>query len=164
MDNVVAFAELIAAIGVIVSVIYLAIQVRDSNHQIRQQASSETLNLMHSPIEEMIASSELSEIIRVGNMEPDKLSEAEWFRYSFWWMMGFDMYEYLFTAQRRGTVDANTWQGTDASFRNVFEVWPRTCQAWREWRHAYSDPFQNYVDGLVTDGEEAALAGTAQSG
>ena len=119
---------------------------------------------MHSPIEQMISNTELSEIVRVGNTDPDKLSEAEWFRYSFWWMTEFDMYEYLYVAHGRGTVDANQWHGTDASFRNVFEVWPGTCRAWREWRHAFVDPFRGYVDALVVEGEDASLAAASQSG
>ena len=164
MDLTVAIAELIAAIGVIVSVIYLAIQVRAGNLQVRQQATNDMLTLMHSPIEQMISNTELSEIVRTGNTEPDSISEAHWFRYSFWWLLQFDTYEYLYDAYQRGTMDSSQWIGTDASFRNVFEIWPGTRKAWREWSHVYQGTFRDYVDSIVDEGEQVATAAADQSG
>ena len=160
MDKLVALAE----IGVIVSVIYLAIQVRAGNHQIRQQATNDMLTMMHSPIEQMISNAELSEIVRIGNTDPDSLSEAHWFRYSFWWLLEFDTYEYLHDAHQRGTMATAQWVGTDASFRNVFEIWPGTRRAWREWSHVYLGTFRDYVNGIVEEGEQAAASLADQSG
>lgn len=147
-------AEIVAAIGVIVSVIYLAIQITDSNKEAQQQTYNDTLMLMHSPIEEMIASAELSEIVRVGGPEPDQLSDAEWFRYSFWWMTQFNMYEYLYIAHLNESVEPKVWLGTDASYDNVFRIWPGTRRAWREWRHAYAEPFRSYADDKVRQAED----------
>ncbi len=163
MDTAVALAELIAAIGVIVSVVYLAIQVRGGNHQIRQQATNDMLTMMHSPIEQMISNAELSEIIRLGNTDPDSLSEADWFRYSFWWLLQFDTYEYLHDACQRGTMDDTHWTGTDASFRNAFKIWPGSRRAWQDWSHVYSGAFQTYVATIVEEGARAAEAVVSQS-
>ena len=147
-------AEIVAALGVIISVIYLAIQIRDSNKVARQQAYNNTLNLMHAPIEQMVGNSELSETIRRGGLEPDQLSETDWFQYSFWWMMQFNMYEFLYVAHLDRTVVPNIWHGTDASWANVIKEWPGVRRAWREWRHAYSDQFQEYVDAMVDQAEK----------
>ena len=147
-------AEIAAAIGVIVSVIYLAIQVREANRVSKQQAYKDILDLMHSPIDQMMANSELADTIRRGGPDPEQLSETEWFQYSFWWMMQLNMYEFLYVAHRQGKVVPNVWQGTDASWSTVIREWPGVRRAWQEWRHAYGEDFQSYVDEMVNACEQ----------
>ena len=148
-----SLAEIIAAIGVIISVVYLAVQVRDANRVSKQQAYKDTLDLMHSPIEQLVGNSDLAEIIRRGGIEPDQLSDAEWFQYGFWWMMQFDMYEFLYAAHMDRKVDSHVWHGADSSWANVIKEWPGVRKTWREWRHAYGDDFRAYVDGMVDQAE-----------
>jgi hypothetical protein len=146
-------AEIVAALAVIVSVIYLAVQVRDANRMSQQQAYKDTLDLMHAPIEQLVGNSDLAEIVRRGGIEPDQLSDTEWFQYGFWWMMQFDMYEFLYSAHMDGRVVPHIWLGTDASWTNVIEEWPGVRKAWHEWRHAYSEGFKAYVDQKVDQAE-----------
>ena len=86
-------------------------------------------------------------------MEPDQLSDTEWFQYGFWWMMQFDMYEFLYIAHIDGRVVPHIWLGTDASWTNVIKEWPGVRKAWHEWRHAYSEGFKAYVDQKVDQAE-----------
>ena len=148
-------AEIIAAVGVMVSVIYLAIQVNQSNTEARLQTHNDTLTLMHAPIHQFLEQPELAEIIRVGGVTPDELSEADWFRFGYYWLMQFNMYDYLYLAHLDGAVVPSLWIGTDASWRNVFRNEPGVRRVWREWRHAFADPFQSYVDSLVAEIEES---------
>ena len=112
-------------------------QVRDANRVSRQQAYKHSLDPVHSPIEQLVGSSDLAAIIRRGGTEPDELSETEWFQYGFWWMMQFDMYEFLYTAHVDSKVDPHIWHGTNASWANVIKEWPGPGRTWREWRQAY---------------------------
>ena len=142
-------AEVVAALGVIVSVVYLAIQVRDANRVSQLQAYKDTLELMHSPIERLVENSELAETIRRGGPEPNELSETAWFQYSFWWMMQFNMYEFLYTTYTDGKVVPHIWQGTDASWRRVLKEWPGVRKVWQEWRHAFGERFRDHIDEIV---------------
>ncbi len=150
-----SMAEIIAAVGVMISVVYLAIQVRHSNSQARLQTHSDTLNHMHSPIQQFLAQPELAEMIRIGGTSPDKLTEADWFRFGYYYLMQFNMYEFLYTAHFIESATLQIWEGTDASWKNVFQQEPGVRKIWREWRHAYADPFQGYVDTIVRDAEKA---------
>ena len=149
-------AEIVAAIGVMISIIYLAIQVRHSNRQSRLQTHNDTLNHMHAPIQQMLAQPELAEIIRVGGEHPDRLSEAEWFRFGYYYLMQFNMYEFLYAAHFGEATAPQIWTGTDASWKNVFRNEPGVRKIWREWRHAYPDPFCGYVDSIVNAAEQAS--------
>lgn len=149
-------AEIIAAVGVMVSVIYLAIQINDSNDEARQQTYNNTLTLMHTPVWQMVENEDLSKIIQIGSSAPDQLSEDEWFRFRYWWLTQFNMYEFLYLAYLNDEVVPQLWLGTDASFANEFETGPGIRKAWFEWRHAYADPFQGYADAKVRQAEAAA--------
>ena len=155
LQSAASVAEIIAAVGVMISIIYLAIQVRHSNRQSRLQTHSDTLNHMHAPIQQILAQPELAEIIRLGGISPDELTEADWFKFGYYYLMQFNMYEFLYAAQFDKSTAPQIWIGTDASWRNVFRHEPGVRKAWREWRHAYTDPFQSYVDTAVNDAEKS---------
>jgi len=46
----------------------------------------------------MLAQPELAEIVRVGGISPDQLTEAEWFKFGYYYLMQFNMYEFLYAA------------------------------------------------------------------
>lgn len=142
-------AEIVAAVGVIVSVIYLAIQISDSNNEARQQTYNNTLILMHTPLWQMVENEALAKVIKTGGTTPELLSEDEWFRYGYWWLTQFNMYEYLYIAHLKDQVVPELWLGTDASFAHEFAMNPGIREVWFEWRHAYADPFQTYVDAKI---------------
>ena len=155
LQSAASVAEIIAAVGVMISIIYLAIQVRHSNRQSRLQTHSDTLNHMHAPIQQILAQPELAEIIRLGGISPDELTEPDWFKFGYYYLMQFNMYEFLYAAHLDESTAPQIWIGTDASWRNVFRHEPGVRNAWREWRHAYTDPFQSYVDTVVNDAEKS---------
>ena len=150
-----SLAEIIAAVGVMISVVYLAIQVSQSNTEAQLQTHNDTLALMHAPIEQFLAQPELAEIVRRGGITPDELNEADWFRFGYYYLMQFNMYDFLYLAYLDGAAVPQLWIGTDSSWRYVFENEPGVRRAWREWRHAFADPFQSYVDSIVEEVEKA---------
>jgi hypothetical protein len=156
LDLLSTVAEIVAAVAVVISIIYLSIQVRQSNRQSQLQTHNDTLNHMHAPIQQMLAEPELAEIVRVGGTSPDQLSEADWFRFGYYYLMQFNMYEFLYAAHF-GEGNAQIWSGTDASWRNVFQNEPGVRRVWREWRHAYPDTFCAYVDSIVDAAEKVEV-------
>jgi len=149
-----SLAEIVAAIGVMISVIYLAIQVNQGNTESRLQTHNNILTLMHAPIYQFLAQPELADIVRVGGISPDDLNEAEWFKFGYYYMTQFNMYDFLYLAHLDESVEPSLWIGTDASWRNVFRTEPGVRRVWREWRHGFADPFQSYVDSLIDEIEE----------
>ena len=155
LQMIASMAEILASVGVIISLIYLAIQVRHANSQARLQTHSDTLNHMHSPIQQFLAQPDLAEIIRIGGISPDEVAEADCFKFAYYYLMQFNMYEFLHTAQFIESAGLQIWEGTDASWKNLFQQEPGVRKVWREWRHAYADPFKGYVDKIVREAELA---------
>lgn len=142
-------AEIAAAIGVMISVIYLAIQIDDSNKELKSQTYNAALANIHEPLMLIVESEEFADIVRIGNGEPGSLDDGQWFRYARYQLLRFDGYEYTFYLNRDNATTPELWLGMDSSFSADIETSPGIRKFWSEYRHAFAEPFQGYVDAKV---------------
>ena len=151
LEYVATVAEIVAAVGVMISVIYLAIQIDGSNKELRAQSFNDALANVHKPLELLVQDQELSEIVRKGNLDLDSLSEAERYRYLRWQLLRFDAYEFTYYAQINDTITPEFWKGMDSSFSHDIRGYPGIRQFWREYQHAFADPFKTYVQQKIEE-------------
>ncbi len=90
-DAIGAIAELLGAIGVIASLVYLATQIRHSREQMRlntraMQAGSyqQFVQGLHTTIMDAMRVPVLEPAVRVGMIDFEGLSEEDAFRFDFW--------------------------------------------------------------------------------
>jgi len=76
-DAVGAIAEIVGAIGVIGSLIYLSLQVRQNNAYIRNQALFDTVSELRQAIGRMIEDADLSRIYFSGRSRYPELNESD---------------------------------------------------------------------------------------
>jgi hypothetical protein len=95
-------AEIAGAIAVVMSVIYLGVQVRANTKVLRSQAHFNLLSLAQRPFEMVIDNEGVSKILNVGFATPEKLSPEEWIRCSYYMFMQFNAWEYLYYQNRDG--------------------------------------------------------------
>jgi hypothetical protein len=88
-------AEIAGAIAVVMSVIYLGVQVRANTKVLRSQAHFNAFSLAQRPFEMVIDNEGLSKILNVGFATPEKLSPEEWVRCSYYMFMQFNAWEHL---------------------------------------------------------------------
>lgn len=151
LDYIATVAEIVAAVGVMISVIYLAIQIDAGNKELRAQSYNDALANMHEPLELLVQDRELSEIVRKGNLDPESLTEAERYRFLRWHLLRFDAYEYTYYANKSDSVTPELWHGMDSSFSHDIREYPGIRQFWEEYRHAFAEPFNTYVQEKVDD-------------
>jgi hypothetical protein len=77
-----AVAEAVGALGVIVSLLYLAVQIRQSNRGLRATAYKDLLLSIVSTREFISSSSELPDVWHAGLRSFDSLSEADRYRFA----------------------------------------------------------------------------------
>ena len=90
-----SFAEIIAAIGVIVTLGYLAVGISDNTTTLKSQTHFNALELVQRPIELLIADQELAEIVEIGELNPGALNPAQWKRFCYYQVMAFNGWEYI---------------------------------------------------------------------
>ena len=129
-------AEVLAAIGVIASLIYLAVQVRDSAAQTRLMAVQSILSKLHSSFDRLAGDHTAADLWARGLRGMSELrTEAERVRFMATLLGFFRTYEELFQYHRLGSVDEWAWSGLEVAFRDVmaaqgFQDWWKLRRGW----------------------------------
>lgn len=89
--------EITGAIAVVVSVVYLGLQIRANTKVLRSQAHYTALSLAQRPMELMIENESLAKVVNVCYATPDALSEDDWVRCGNYVFMQFNAWEFCTT-------------------------------------------------------------------
>lgn len=138
-------AEIAGAIAIVVSVIYLGVQIRANTKVLRSQAHYNALSLAQRPFEMAIADQSLADLIETSYAFPERLSEGQWFRCGNYLFMQFNSWEYLYYQNIDGSIPNQLWVGADAYFKELVETKPGLKRFWSEYQHGFDDPFRSYV-------------------
>ncbi len=84
------FAEITGAFAVVLSVVYLALQVSDNNRLLRSQAHFNALSLGQRPLEMMVENENLAAMIVRCSSDPTSMDPASWERCSNYYFMQFN--------------------------------------------------------------------------
>jgi len=136
IDKLVAIAELIAAIAVIISLLYLAAQVRQTNKLARAQTRERmTDQAVHEVYKGFV---EEPGIVR-SLYKSEPLSEDEWIRLSGWLLAAMRQREYEFFQRKDGNIEEEVWE----AYRGVITIHlgsDRTRKWWDNWGKVPFDP------------------------
>ena len=148
-----ALAELLGAGGVIASLIYVALQVRQNtahlDHSIRamQDAALRDSRTMTADLSTLVmAEGEFARIYRLGLGSSPKLGPDERIRFDMYMLQFFVNIETLFLLHRRGSLEVELWSATKARATMLLatpggrDSWERLCammsQAFRDFVHS----------------------------
>lgn len=148
LARVATLAEIGASIGVMISVVYLAVQIQGSNEQLRAQFYNDTLDKLHKPLELIAQDQGLAEIVVRADADPEALSEAEWRRYSDLQLIRFDAYEHAYYAHEDGDLREELWKGIDSILTG--RVKSRGFEKfWAQVGGGFAEPFHGYVEAKL---------------
>jgi hypothetical protein len=138
-------AEVGASIGVMISVVYLAIQIHGSNEQLRAQAYNDTLDKLDRPLELLTQNQSLAELMVRAEKDPGSLSEGDWERYCDLQLLRFNGYEHAYHAHIDGTLKDELWKGIDYIVANRVKG-KAFQQFWLKYGGSYAEPFHGYIE------------------
>jgi hypothetical protein len=81
--------EITGVIAVVVSVLYLGLQIRDNTKVLRSQAHYNALSLAQRPMEMMIENESLASVVNRSYADPDAMSADDWARFGSYAFIGF---------------------------------------------------------------------------
>ena len=116
-----AISSLLEAIGVIITLIYLAIQIRQST-RMQQSAIAQVTSSSRTAWYELGASDpEFALLYTKGLTQPDELTDEE--RTRFFWMLarGFSTFEEMYSQYRLKLVEEQDWERYRNSAREMIE-------------------------------------------
>ena len=142
-------AEIVGAIAVVISVIYLAMQIAESNKELRSQTHVNALTLGQRPLEIELENAELAAIIRRGYEDPDALSEDQWYRFTQYQIMALNSWEYYYYEHNKETLPPELYAGANAYYEVLIKTKPGLQRFWDENQHVYAEPFFSYVNDMI---------------
>ena len=141
-----AVGEIIGAMGVIASLLYLAMQVRVSNKAAAIE-SKLAVSRMHSDfIGSLIQNPELDEILRKGLAGLEPLPKEDYRRFSNMALQAFTFFSAGYFQVEAGTMDSDEWHESEM----IIQYWVQG-QGFKDWwkkdgRRRYSPGFVSYID------------------
>ncbi len=153
-----SIGEFVGAVAVVVSLIYLAVQIRQNTRAVRAysfHAATDSFNLLNTTIAH---DESLARIFRLGSEELGNLNEDERVRFNFLFLGALRVFETLYYQNKQGTGDPALWTAETSTMIALL-----TAPGGREWWE--SNPlsitleFRNFVEAEIltkAPGEGAA--------
>jgi hypothetical protein len=163
-DALAATAELISAMLVVVTLVYLAMQLRENTKMLRTSAADRALAFVLEFTGDMARDKEVSQLLTHGIEDWDSLSESERARLAYVLFRLFKIMENIHYLHTLGNLDEETW----LSWKNVCIMYAQG-QAGRFYlgvrRHFFSQRFLDMIDSEVSASERIPpTKGLAQKG
>jgi len=148
--------EIIGAFAVVISVCYLAVQIRKQTMESRLSATRE-LATMHLDLLKVIATDDaLPEIWLKAIEDYDSLRDVERLKASLIFHDLLRNYEQQFIHIQAGHADGSYLDSINRIFQD-FLTFPGVQQWWGSSRHAFDDAFENHVNLLINRAGESRL-------
>jgi hypothetical protein len=149
-----AIGEVLGAAAVVLTLGYLAVQIRQNSQAVKNSAAQTLL-------------SEANELLRLGASDPataravllgqtlfDELSESEkaqFITFMFAWMRTIEQAYFQYA---QGYIDEEIWEGHRAHQRQLIQA-PAVKKWWSQRRCFFSKKFQSYMDEVAAQGSDA---------
>lgn len=147
LEQISLLAQIVSAIAVVASLIFVAFQLRQATRAMRNsssQAHSATYAMIISAI---IENAEFAAVWRRGLSEPDSLTPDEWVRFIACTSAQFRLFEASRVQRLYGQLDDEHWQNIEAQVRS-FRTQPGILEWWKIRRDWHSTSFREWFEAL----------------
>ncbi len=142
--------EFVGALAVLVSLVYLATEIRRNTMATRLATLQSALGTFQQVLDAPARDAELSRIIRVGMIDSSQLTEDESTRLVYWLSSALRQAENTFVQHQAGMLDDKSWAARAHQLRNLFSS-PTVLKLWASESEGYHEDFRDWVDSLPKD-------------
>ena len=147
-----AIAELIAAFGVIATLAYLALQIKQNTRAMRTASFQSATDSLNQANLTAASSQEISEAIEksmTGGF--DELDPVTKRRYFYLVLSILRVFETAYYQKDNGLLEQESWHRYDHSLRNVMLVSEGFIDWWSNQRFGFTKEFSEYVNEAIRD-------------
>ena len=145
-------AEVIGAFAVVVSLVYVGIQVTDNTRAMRSATASATSAAISSWYGDLGGDLQASTVFLDGLSNPESLTREEKAQFIYLAHGLILQYQYAFYLSREQTLDTALQQSLTNTLLGVREQ-PGFIMYWQQRRDLFEQGFREFVDKLVAEGE-----------
>lgn len=112
-----ALAELLGAVGVVLTLLYLSRQVRENTESLRRSTTHDALRSIADFNRFVASDPELVDLFWRGSADPDSLSDTEWQRYVSLASTLIRKFELLYLDYQSGALSQDLWEAQASNIR-----------------------------------------------
>ena len=140
-------AQIVSALAVIASLIFVGFQLRQATAAIRASSSEAHSALYTELVHSIIDNADFARIWTAGLKDPKALSEEDWVRFVAYASALFRQYESSRVQWQKGRLDDEHWQTIEKQ-ATTFGHLPGLMIAWKLRGHWYSPNFRTWFESL----------------
>ena len=145
-----AIAEIVGAIAVVITLAYLAVQIRQNSNAIRS-ASATTVHINTQDVAQApMMDRELGDIILRAVNGEEELSPSEKLAAYAWFYQFLKTGELAYHSCLRGELDQEYWKATTSFYRSWWQT-PGMRTYWTERKNAFTPGFQMSVEEWMSE-------------
>ena len=138
-------AQIIASVVVVISLVYVGLEVHQNTKAIQNESHRSTLEMMNSGQLVLATDDEFHRIYSMGLESPADLSDEQWSRFVQFMLPRLGAWEYIYLAKQEGSASQGAWAAFDPYFREVICM-PGLTRFFSEYKSAYAPSFVDYVE------------------
>ena len=144
--------SLIANVGVIGSIVFLGIEMQQNTDMMQSQTRNSIVENQLSFYESIVENADFAEISSDFRADPNAylLGSSERFRYVFYVMSQFRMWENEWYQFKKGLFDANEFDSRVVTWKRNINVEIRK-EIWFTQRESYSKDFSDYLNSIIEE-------------
>lgn len=155
-----AIAEIVAAVAVVLSIIYLAIEVRGNTNAIESQTRQGLLDAANAINMGVSNDSALADLIFRAQEGLDEISEVERIQYTHFINGELNLWEQAYYSHANDTMEDDIWIAYDMGYSGLF-CYQGVKQVWRDINAYFGADFRGHVNSVAE--LECAETGSATS-
>jgi hypothetical protein len=153
-----AVGEVLGAAGVIISLLYLAVQIRADARAKRAATTNDQLQASANALLPLVTSPGLDELYFRGIHDFGSLNRAELPRFSSLVGYFFRSWENEFLQWKEGYLDPRVWRGLEAPIDDLTSL-PGIRDWWKTRSHWYSEEFQALIEEKISEQRAPTMYG-----
>jgi hypothetical protein len=149
LNQLANLGEFIGGVAVLVTLVYLAFQVKQGTAALASNRHHEMLECAFRNATGPISQNrEYADFILRAQDSPDELDKTDWYRFVNHGYIVYAMWEDALVCRQRGLIDDEYWRGWDGACRS-FWTGPGYRKFWEQEREGHTPLFQDYIDSEV---------------
>lgn len=150
MNKIRQAGEVVAALAVVMSVVFVGVEIRQNSEAQIQSTTQAVVSDYIASLEKISESAEFACIYVKGAQNWLSLSGSERLRFSAFYMSMYYQLQEMHRLSADGSIDADTWSGFHSLLQETTQ-YPGVRQWFATRRGWFSARFQDHVDALIQD-------------
>ena len=152
LTDVESIAEITGAVAIVVSLIYVGIQVSDSTLAVRSATATQTSASMSQLYHSIGTNSQATHVFLSGLTEPNSLSREETVQFVYMLHGLMLQYQAAFYVSEQGTLDVEMRESLINTILGITKL-PGFLKYWSQRREVFKASFRTFVDDLLASGK-----------